>query len=349
MPDYVELHAHSNLSLLDGASPPETLLKQAASLNMKALALTDHDNVYGAVQFDKTARAMGIQPIFGSELTLVGGYHLTLLVENEVGWNNLCWLISQARHNAPKGSAALPQEALENHTSGLIALSGCAHGEVPAALLRGDWYTARATAAHLRDLFGADRFGLELQHHRLPEDTAQIDKLVTLARQIGVGYVATNNVHYATRASHRLQDVLVCIRHGQTLDSAGVLLRPNSEYFLKSASQMGALFAAYPEALTTTLRIAARCNFALHYGLQDLPTFPTLPGMGADAYLDRLCQEALPNFFTEVPNKARSMLAHELRLIVRMRLANYFLIVWDVMRFSREQVIRCQGRGSSAN
>src|SRR5258708_3532654 len=273
MPDYVELHAHSNLSLLDGASPPETLLKQAASLNMKALALTDHDNVYGAVQFDKTARAMGIQPIFGSELTLVGGYHLTLLVENEVGWNNLCWLISQARHNAPKGSAALPQEALENHTSGLIALSGCAHGEVPAALLRGDWYTARATAAHLRDLFGADRFWLELQHHRLPEDTAQIDKLVTLARQIGVGYAATNNVHYATRASHRLQDVLVCIRHGQTLDEAGTIFRPKSEYYLKSAQEKSVLVAGYPLAISNTYRIAQRCHFTPYYSLPTLPTF----------------------------------------------------------------------------
>src|SRR5450432_1141827 len=343
MPDYVELHAHSNLSLLDGASTPEMLLKQAASLNMKALALTDHDNVYGAVQLDKAARAMGIQAVFGAELTLVGGYHLTLLVEDEQGWNNLCWLISQARHNAPKGSAALPPQALEEHTAGLIALSGCAHGEVPAALLRGDWHAARTAAEHLRDLFGVERFWLELQHHRLPENTAQIDKLVTLARQIGVGYVATNNVHYATRASHRLQDVLVCIRHGQTLDSAGALLRPNSEYFLKSASQMAALFAAYADALTNTLRIAERCNFALHYGLQDLPTFPTLPGLDADAYLDKLCQDALPHFFVEVPDKARSMLAHELGMIRRMGLANYFLIVWDVMRFSREQGIRCQG------
>src|SRR2546421_5781917 len=143
MPSYVELHAHSCFSLLDGASTPEALAKQASLLGMSALALTDHDALYGAVRFDQVTQAVGLCPIYGAELTLSSGHHLTVLVENEQGWHNLCWLISRARHNAPKGSAALPREALEGHTQGLIALSGCRQGEVVSALLHGDWQTAR--------------------------------------------------------------------------------------------------------------------------------------------------------------------------------------------------------------
>jgi error-prone DNA polymerase len=347
--NYVELHCHSNFSLLDGAAHPEDLVVRAAELGMRALALTDHDGVYGAVRLAQAAQNHGIRPIFGAELTLSGGHHLILLVENEIGWSNLCRLISEAQHNAPKGEAVLPTEALAGRTEGLIALSGCRNGEIAAALLKQDRTTALTVAHAYRHLFGPAHFWLELQHHLLPEDTTLVDGLVDLARHLGLGYVATNNVHYATRADHRLQDVLVCIRQRTSLAEAGPLLRPNSEYYLKSARQLLPLFASYPEALTNTLQIAERCQFELRYGLQALPHFPTPSGLDAVSYLQQLCREAIPQRYADPADPVWAQLSHELTIIEQAGLANYFLIVWDIVRFARTQGILCQGRGSAAN
>src|SRR5690606_27866421 len=263
MAEYVELHAHSSFSLLDGASSPEALVARAAALGMPALALTDHDAVYGAVRFVQAARAQGIRPILGAELTLADGTHLTLLVESATGWHNLCRLISLARHNAPKGEASRPVEALAAHTAGLLALSGCREGAVARALRRGDKRGALAAAGQLREWFGRGRAWIELQHHLRPDDDALVDGLVALARRLGLGMVATNNVHYAERESHCLQDVLVAIRHLTTLDAAGPLRRSNSEYYLKDGRKLAPLFADTPEALANTLDIAERCTFDL--------------------------------------------------------------------------------------
>ena len=347
--DYVELHCHSYYSLLDGASSIEDLVARAAELGMPALAITDHDAVYGAPRFAQIAKAFGIQPIFGAELTLAGGYHLTLLVENEQGWRNLCQLISLAQHRAPKGKAELLLEALIGHTEGLIALSGCRHGEVGRALLRKDEATALKVASHYRDLFGVNNFWLELQHHLLPEDETLMGDLVDLAVHLGVGYVATNNVHYTHRADKLLQDVLVCIRHLVTLDEAGPLLRDNSECYLKSYRQLQPLFSSYPEALANTLHLAERCRFELVYGLQDLPEFPSPPGTDAQTYLKQLCQEAIPRRYPVPSDRVWTQLNHELTIIEQTGLSNYFLIVWDIVRFARTQNILCQGRGSAAN
>src|SRR5579859_1721760 len=218
MPSYVELHTHSCFSLLDGASHPEALMRRAFELGMTAIALTDHDAVYGAVRFVQAAKTCGIRPILGAELTLQDDYHLTLLVENQAGWHNLCYLISRARHNAPKGQAALPPSELDGHTEGLIALSGCRQGEIASALLRGDWRTALSAGHRYRDLFGADRFFVELQNHRQSDDEALIYKLATLSHRQGIECVATNNVPYTLREGHALQDALVCIKHGVTFD-----------------------------------------------------------------------------------------------------------------------------------
>src|SRR5262245_40159334 len=205
MPDYIELLTHSNFSLLDGASHPEDLVQRAAELGMKALALTDHNAVYGAIRFVQAAQAQGIRPLLGVELTLSSGHHLTLLVKNETGWGNLCHLISLAQHNAAKGEAALPPEKLIGHTSGLIAFSGCKRGEIATHLLRKEPEAALAAAHRYRELFGPANFWIELQHHLLPEDESLIAELVELAQHSDLGYVATNNVHYARRADHRLQ------------------------------------------------------------------------------------------------------------------------------------------------
>src|SRR5579859_3987827 len=349
MPSYVELHTHSCFSLLDGASHPEALVRRAFELGMNALALTDHDAVYGAVRFVHAARVCGIRPILGAELTLQGNYHLTLLVENQAGWYNLCYLISRGRHNAPKGQAALPCDELTGHTEGLIALSGCRQGEIASALLHGDWKTALTAGHRYRDLFGADRFFVELQNHRQSDDEGLIYKLAMLSHRLGVECVATNNVHYTLREGHALQDVLVCIKQGVTLDDSTQVRRPNSEYYLKSPADMAALFVDYPHVLANTERIAERCRFDLRYGLQDLPQFPTPEGMTAEAYLRSLCETALARRYPRSPTEVQDRLHYELGVIALSDLANYFLVVWDIVKFARDHDIRCQGRGSAAN
>ena len=350
---YTELHCHSFYSLLNGTSLPEDLLDRAAFLDMGALALTDHDGLYGAVRFYQAARERGIKPILGAELTLEGGYHLLLLIEDSRGWANLCRLISLAHHVEPgKARAALPIAALADHAEGLICLSGCRKGEIVAQMLARRPEEALACGEKYARLFGRDHFWIELQNHLLPDDQGLVADLVELAGHLGVGVVATNNVHYAARDGHRLQDVLVCIQHRTTLDESAHLRRPNSEYYLKSAEEMAALFLDYPKALTNTHRIAARCNFELRYGVQDLPDFPTPNVLSPIHYLRHLCRQAIsrqPSVLSQTPSAIQERLAHELGVIERAGLANYFLIVWDIVRFAREKGIRCQGRGSAAN
>ncbi|HEX2618574.1 MAG TPA: error-prone DNA polymerase [Phototrophicaceae bacterium] len=355
MAAYVELHCHSYFSLLDGASSPEDLLTRAVELEMPALALTDHDAVYGAVRFVQAAGQMGIHPLLGAELTLQSGdsgkrrHHLTLLAENDEGWQHLCQLITLARDHAPKGEAWLPLEMLPDYTEGLIALSGCQKGEISDALLGGDLSTAQAMAHRYRDWFGQDHFFIELHNHLLPQDDSRNARLVALAQQTGIGYVATNNVHYATQDRHRLQDVLVCIRHNLTLDEASQLLRPNSEYYLKSADEMKKLFYDFPDALSNTLHIADRCRFEPHFGLQALPTFPTPDRTDAHLYLESLCRTGLYAKRIEPSERLLRQMDYELSVIERSGLSNYFLIVWDIVHFARSSSILCQGRGSAAN
>lgn len=343
MSQYIELHTHSYYSLLDGTSSPAELVQGAALLGMSALALTDHDNLYGAIPFAQAAQSAGIQPIFGAEMTLEDDSHLTLLVRNAIGWENLCQLITIGQHNAPKGQSRLPYDALSAHTDGLICLTGCERGAISQAWQRRDMNEALQIVHSLCDWFGRDSLWVELQHHKRAWDTERIRDLVALADYMGVGYVATNNVHYARREQSRLQDVLVCIRHNISLDDAAGYLRPNSEYGLKAGQQMWQGFHEdYPDALRSTVMIAQQCQFVPRYGLQDLPPFPTPRGESAIAYLRHLCETS--SRFRH-PERVR----YELDIIEGAGLANYFLVVWDIVRFARREGIRCQGRGSAAN
>jgi error-prone DNA polymerase len=346
---YVELHCHSAYSLCDGTSSPAELVARAADLGMEALALTDHDALYGAVPFVEAAEARGIRPILGAEVTLVGDYHLTLLVADATGWRNLCRLISHAQANAPKGQALLAWDVLAQHSDGLICLTGCRKGPVASSIQRLDMVRAERAARWLCDRFTPERTVIEVQHHRHPGDAALARRLVHLAQHLHLTAVATNNVHYARREQQPLHDVLTAIRHRTSLDAAGTKLRANGEYFLKSGGMLRPLFADHPELLTNTLRVAEQCDFRLSYGLQDLPHFPTPSGCDADRYLQRLCTDALPRRYPDSPEHACRQLAYELRVINEAGLSNYFLIVWDIVRFAREQGIRCQGRGSAAN
>ncbi len=357
---YAELHCHSYFSLLDGASSPEALIARAVELAMPALALTDHDALYGAVPFWRAALEAGIKPIFGVELTVespgplaVGKkqspHHLTLLAESDAGYASLCQLVAAARLRRPKGEALATWDDLARYSAGLVALSGCRQGLVARHLLAGDEGQAQRAAGELQALFGRDRFFVEVQRLLRPGDERLAQGLLRLAGRAGAPVVATNNVHYARRAGHRLHDVLLAIRHHATLDASYAQRSGNSEAHLKSTAEMARLFADRPDALRQTMAIAERCHVSLRRGVQDLPLFPTGPAT-ADDFLRTLCWQALSERYGPAPGeRVQRLLDHELAVIQQLGLANYFLIVWDIMRFARQQGIRCQGRGSAAN
>jgi error-prone DNA polymerase len=347
--DYVELHCHSNFSFLDGANHPEDLATKAFKLGYKALALTDHNGLYGIVRFHKACQEKGIKPIIGSEITLENGHHLVLLVKNHKGYFNLCQLQTQALLSHPKGEARIKPEELFFKTEGLIALSGCLLGEIPSLFLKNDCENAERLALKLRAGFGKDNFFLELQDHNRPEQAVVNSQLSSLGKKLNIPLVVTNDVHYAEPEGRRLQDVLLCIKNHTSLDQAGTLLYPNAERHLKDSAKMKKLFAEYPQAIENTLEIAETCNFSLDSLTPSLPAFSVPQGETPFSYLYHLTYEGAKEKYHPMIPEAAKQIAHELDIIQRLDLAGYFLIVWDVARFCREKEILCQGRGSAAN
>lgn len=346
---YVELHCHSNFSLLDGASHPEDLITRAKELEMPALALTDHDGLYGAVRFYKTARQAGIRPIIGAELTVDQSRHVTLLAKNNRGYSNLCRLITRAQLDHGKGKPCTDFSTLVNYSNDIVCLSGCRKGEIPQLLLAEKEEQAKATARRYLEIFGRDNFFIELQNNLCPRDNHLCRQLMQLARDLDIRYVATNNVHYSTKDGHRLQDVLVCIRNCTTLDKSGHLRRPNSEFYLKSGDEMSSLFSEYPQALENSLYIADQCSVDLDFSSYRLPEFPLPDGETADSYLAELCWQKAKERYAELSDEVKRQLSYELDLIKKLGLSGYFLIVWDIMDYARRNAIPAQGRGSAAN
>lgn len=350
--DYVELHAHSAFSLGDGASTPEALVSRAAELGYTALALTDHNDLGGAVRFAKACGEAGIFPIFGAEITLSDRSHLTLLVENPVGWGNLCSLVTRGRMDAPRGEPGVPFEALAEHAAGLVALGGCARGRIPRLLASGRPDEARAEAGRLRDVFG-DRFHLELQDHRTHAEASLCADLLELARETGIPWTVTHDVHYAAPEGREVHDLLTCVTRKLTLDEAhrrGVL-RPSAEWCLQRPAEMARRWRSAPGGIRRTREIAERCQ-GFRFGAVGPvhPAFP-LPSQwkGADDYLERLARVGLAERHPDASDAHWRQLEHELRTIRTLGLAEHFLVCWDICRFAREQGIFCQGRGSAAN
>jgi len=352
---YAELHAHSSHSLLDGVPSPEALAARAANLGIPALALTDHDALYGAVRFVKAAHDVGIKPILGSEITLRGpegedDFHLTLLIKTAEGYANLCRLITLARRHQEKGVARLHKRDLAAHVEGLIALSGCRHGEIPRLLMDKKPDQALAAARAYARAFGPDHFFIELQRHYVRGESQLLARLKTLADRAGLDVVATGNAHYIHPHQRKVHDVLRCIQHQTILESAGGLLPRNDEYVLRSPEEMEALFRDMPVALENALRIAERCTSACDYlpsGVQIFPEAPLFANCAPHEHLRQLCERELRRRYPDDPPHA--LLKRELSIIRQMGLANYFLVVWDIVRFAQQAGIRCQGRGSAAN
>jgi error-prone DNA polymerase len=338
MSEYVELHCHSNFSFLDGASHVEELVLKARELGYPALALTDHNGLYGSMEFAQSARAQELKPITGAEITLESGHHLTLLAENGQGYANLCRLLSHAHLTNEKGVPTLDRETLAQHTAGLIALSGCRHGEVPSLVAEERFHEAEIVANSYAELFGPQNFFIELQQNLVHGDTPRNRHLIDLAKRLDLGAVATNNVHYHVRERHRLQDVLVAIKRRTTLEESHALRRPNSEFHLKSAEEMERLFDGCPAALTNTLRIAERCHFDLTTDLNyHFPDYPVPDGHTPDSVLRALCQQALRNRYAHNQRPAaQERLDEELGLIAKHRLAGFFLIYIDILELAKE-------------
>lgn len=347
---YVELHCHSCFSLREGASTPLELVLQARQLGYPALALTDHDSLAGAMQFAQAAKAWGVQPIIGAEVTLADDSHLTLLAETPRGYANLSRLLTRANLASPRGAPRVPFAWLAEHAQGLIALSGCRRGEVAALIERGEARRARQAAARYRDVFGHDGFFIELQENLVYEDQPRNEALVVLARDLGLGVVATNNVHYHVQERHRLHDVLVAVRHRTTLEEARPHLRANAEFYLKPPAAMEGLFADLPEAVENTRRIAERCRaFDLTRDLSYVfPDYEAPDGLSADEFLRRVCyHEAHARYGSPLPEEVEIRLLQELELITASRRAGFFLRLWDVLRYAHEHQMPVRGRGSS--
>lgn len=361
--NFVHLHCHTEYSLLDGASRIADLLDRAKSLGMTALAITDHGNMYGVVDFYQAAVARGIKPIIGCEVYVapasrfnrreISGekyFHLILLAENNAGYQNLVRLVSYAAIEGFYYKPRVDKELLRKYHGGLIALSACVAGEIPKAILRGDIPRATEIASEYVEIFGRDNFFLEVQNHGLDEEKIVRDALVKISGELGIGLVATNDCHYVRQADSEFQDLLLCIQLNKTVDDKKRLRFPTDDYFLKSAEEMRGLFAELPEACDNTLKIAERCNVTFEFGRLQLPEFP-LPKKfkTADAYLREICYQKVGDRYILLTAEVTERLDYELDVIRRMGYAGYFLIVWDFIAFAKRRGIAVgPGRGSAA-
>jgi error-prone DNA polymerase len=356
---YTELHLHTAYSFLDGASLPEDLITQAVSLGYHSLAVTDHDGLHGAMEFAQLAQAAGITPITGAEITLADGSHLTLLAESRTGYANLCRLLTNLHHGRPPLPVLLEEDEepttddgselilshLPNYSEGLILLTGCRNGQLAQLVDAGRLAAARHVLDQYIDWFGPANVFVELQQNFVFGDTPRIERLVNLANDRGVRYVATGNVHYHHKDRHHLQDAIVAIRHRSTLDGAHRERRPNAEFYLHSPEEMEAIFENHPEAIRSTELIAERCaSFNLTTDLgYGFPDYRLDTGESQDDILARACWDEFASKYPESTKEARDRLAEELRLIAKLGLSGFFLIYRDLLRLSKDIAAELRG------
>jgi len=361
MSKFVHLHVHSEYSLLDGLSSCQELAERAVELGMPALALTDHGTMYGAVQFYKACRKAGIKPIIGMETYVAPRgrrdrdakldrqpHHLVLLAQNDTGYHNLMRLATIAQLEGFYYKPRVDRKVLAEHADGLIILSGCGSSEVSRLLRDGRIEEARRVIAWYRDIFPG-RYYLEIQEHDIPELTQVNRHLVALAREFDLPLVATNDVHYAHRKDAAIHDVLLCIQTGKTVTEPQRMRMNGDSYYLRSGEEMAALFPEVPEALANTVRIAEMCQVELEFGNYHLPLFQVPEGYDAQSYLRYLCEEGLRRKYAVITPRERERLDYELDIIHQMGFDTYFLIVWDLCRFSAERGIWWNVRGSGAS
>src|SRR5260370_33401866 len=333
-PPYVELHARSAFSFLEGSSTPEELVARAVELKQPALALLDRDNVSGAARFHMAAKKAGIRAHIGAEVTCTDGWRYPLLAESRTGYQNLCRLITRMKMRAKKGEGAATPEEFAEFPEGLVCL-----------VSRPD--------AQIVDLFGAGNVYVELQRHYNLNEEARNQALLHFALQRQLPVVATNGVNHACPQAREALDVLTCVRHKVKIQEAGRLLSINSERHLRTARQMSRLFADVPEAIANTRELSDRLQFTLADLCYQFPRYPVPPGETMNSFLRNRVEEGAHHRYHPHPKalgiRARKQIDRELALIEKLDLAGYFLIVWDIVNFCRQQDILAQGRGSAAN
>jgi DNA polymerase-3 subunit alpha len=369
MKEFVHLHLHSQYSLLDGAIRFEELFPLARTYGMKSLALTDHGNMFGAIEFYQGAINYGIKPIIGCEIYVAPesrlkkepgkfkdlSYHLVLLVKNQEGYANLIRLVSLAHLEGFYYKPRVDKKLLEEHNKGLIALSGCLKGEIPALLLDGKQDEAKAVAGWYTEIFDEGRFFLEVQDIGLEEQKVVNEGLVAFSRELGIPLVATNDCHYLRREDAVAHDVLLCIQTGKTVKDPKRMKFSTDQFYLRPVEEMETLFAHYPEALQNTLEIAERCNLELRFEEYHLPRFKPPTGESLDHYLDKTAQEGLKRRFGDISGASKGReryvqrLLEELSIIKSTGFSGYFLIVADFINYAKERGIPVgPGRGSAA-
>jgi error-prone DNA polymerase len=378
---YIELHSRSAFSFLEGASLPEDLIATCANLNMPAMALLDRNGVYGAPRFHMAAKKAGVKAHIGAEVSceefpiancqfpiqnslrpkianrkseIGNSFRLPLLASSRAGYQNLCRLITKMKLRAPrKEDGAVREDELREHTPGLICLTGGDDGLLATALAHGGMEEARRAVERLTEIFGRGNVYIELQRHFHREQEARNRVAIEIARSLQLSLLATNGVCYASPRQRELCDVFTAIRHKRTLATAGCLLARNSERHLKSQQEMQQLFADYPEAVANTLELSSRLEFTLNDLGYQFPKYPVPEGETMMSFLRQRTEEGAQQHYgrvsRDIRDRARRQIERELSLIEKLDLAGYFLIVWDLVRFSREQGILVQGRGSAAN
>ncbi len=363
-PSFVHLHNHTEYSLLDGASRIDSLIQQTKEQGMDSVAITDHGVLYGAVDFYRKAKEADIHPVLGCEVYVArrsrtdreagrddDPYHLVLLAENKTGYDNLVRLTSRAYLEGLYYRPRCDEELLKEYHEGLIALSGCVAGEVPQLILNGQLDQAREVAKWYRDTFGPDNYFLEMQDHGLEDEQRVNEALVQLAEELDIGLVATNDTHYLTQDDASAHDVLLCIQTGKSIEDENRLQFPNDQFHFRSPQQMGELFSEHPEALSNTVKIAERCQIDFDFSELYFPEFEIPDDFDSvDDYLRHLCEAGLKERYDDPSEEVYERLTYELDMISEMGYSGYFLIVWDFIRFARDQDIPVgPGRGSAAS
>nr|WP_308667027.1 DNA polymerase III subunit alpha [uncultured Allisonella sp.] len=361
MDPFVHLHTHTEYSLFDGISRIPDLVAHVKEMGQTAIAITDHGSMYGAVYLYNECKKQGIKPIIGCEIYITQNsrfqvppgreklYHLILLAENNEGYHNLVKICSRAWtegfHNKPRAD----HDLLRKYHKGLIALSACVGGELPQAILSGDMDKVHEVIKFYIDTFGRDNYFIELQNHRLPEEASVRPVLADLAKEYGLGLVATNDFHYVRKEDAGSQEIKLCISTGKTLDDPEHFHFANDEFYCKSGEEMRSVLGGYEGAIENTARIAERCNVTFTFGEHKLPAFDVPEGETAKTYLRKLCEKAIPERYGQKVPEVMNRLNYELGIIDRMGFSDYFLIVMDFIHFAKTHGIPIgPGRGSAA-
>ena len=359
---FVHLHVHSEYSLLDGACRISGMMDRVKEIGQTAIALTDHGVMYGCIDFYKAAKAAGVKPIIGCEVYVARrgmedkdhgidneSYHLVLLCKDRTGYENLCKLVSEAYLRGFYIKPRVDFELLQKYHEGLIALSACLAGGVSRRLLDEDYDGALNYALRLANIFGEDNFYLELQDHGIPEQRVVNQGIMRIARQTGLPLVVTNDAHYLRRDDAKMQDVLLCVQTGKTIDDPDRMRFETDEFYLKSEEELRQLFPNCDDAFENTARIAERCNLEFVFNEYHLPSFPVPDGYTNEEYFRELCMNGFRERYENPPAEYAQRLEYEISVISRMGYINYYLIVWDFIRYAKESGIPVgPGRGSGA-